>query len=149
VPFVYFEHEIPYDFQRPTRYGLQRYYRHAGFERISVSPTSSSISTAQFFFLEAIQEDAARLGGALWAKVLRRSLFPVARLATRLVTRLLDSGPHEDTVFPVGWVARGYKWGDRLPGPRYASKLDYFEVNALLDDKVRISDGRLLSTSRS
>lgn len=25
APFVYFEHEIPYDFQRPTSYGLQRW----------------------------------------------------------------------------------------------------------------------------
>lgn len=32
VPFIYSEHEIPYDFQRQTRYGLERHYKKANFE---------------------------------------------------------------------------------------------------------------------
>jgi len=58
-PFVFPEHEIPYDFQRLTRFGLMRDLRNAGFElEISdIRPLSSTLTTINDFMMVAIKED--------------------------------------------------------------------------------------------
>lgn len=45
VPFIYEEHEIPYDFQRYTRYGLEKLLRDAGFSEFEIQPLSNSSSS--------------------------------------------------------------------------------------------------------
>lgn len=144
VPFIYMEHEVPYDFQRPTRYGLARHYANAGFERIHVSPTSSSIYTAQYFLLYAMSEDGKRIGREPWARAARKTLSFSARIMTRAAMKLLDKGPMDDTTFPIGWIAAGYKQGTKPVGSVYPSKRDFIEANAQCDDTVVLRQGRIL-----
>ena len=110
VPFVYLEHETPFDFQRPTRYGLQRWYEDAGFERVEVRPSSSSIFPALYFLKEAMLEERQRCRAPL-----RRLALSIARHAASplcaCLRRIFDRGPHPDTKFPVGWIAAGCKKG--------------------------------------
>ncbi len=40
LPMVYPEHEIPYDFRRFTRYGLEKYFNLAKFHALTISQTS-------------------------------------------------------------------------------------------------------------
>ena len=58
-PFAFSEHEIPYDFQRLTRFGLMRDLTNAGFElEISdIRPLSSTLTTINTFMMIAIKED--------------------------------------------------------------------------------------------
>jgi SAM-dependent methyltransferase len=110
VPFVYLEHEKPYDFQRPTSFGLKRWFDDAGFESCEVKPSSSSVYTLTWAAGEAFGElFSPREGG---------SRFSVARIGLRVVQkmfacvgRLFDRGPSERTLFPIGWTAIGVKRG--------------------------------------
>ena len=142
VPFVYPEHEAPFDFQRPTRYGLRSYYERAGFERISVQPSSSSTDAAQFL-LYAIREDSQRprrsAATRAWMRLLRASF----RFQYWFLRRTFDRGPNEGTTFPVGWIAKGYKKGERLVAPQNRSKEDFLRGNAELDSRTVITDGRI------
>lgn len=144
VPFAYEEHEIPYDFQRPTRYGLIRYYSHAGFERISVSPISSSIDSVQYLFTAAVRESLMRLGRAFWAKAVRAVLLYSLRFLCKVAMLLFDRGPNDDTTLPIGWVAKGYKVGAKVVGPLYQSKQDFMNVNAMCDETMVLRGGRIL-----
>ncbi len=143
VPFVHPEHETPFDFQRPTRYGLRGYYERAGFERVSVEPSSSSTEAAQFL-LYAISEDSQRPGRSVvtraWMKFLRVS----AKRMCGLLIRTFDRGPNERTTFPVGWIAKGYKQGERRVGPRNQSKEEFLLSSATLDSKTTMKEGRIL-----
>jgi SAM-dependent methyltransferase len=128
VPFLYPEHEIPFDFQRPTRYGLERWYAAAGFERTSVRPSSSSVYGATCHLKGALLEGMGGLRAALREGP---SAFFRQMLATRAVRRcmchaasaplvwllqaLLDRAPDASTTMPVGWVAVGVKPGEGPP----------------------------------
>lgn len=45
VPYLYPLHDEPHDFQRPTRYGLEHWLRHAGFEDVCVRPSGTPAQT--------------------------------------------------------------------------------------------------------
>lgn len=145
VPFIYSEHEIPFDFQRPTRYGLRRYYEHSGFGEITVKPTSSSTYTAQVFFLEALKEDGKRLNQALWARTIAGIARLMAKCTCWTVMRVFDRGPYDNTTFPVGWVAKGYKRGMKDTACTYGSTKQFIEDNADCDATTYTKDGRILS----
>jgi len=154
VPFVYPEHEVPYDFQRPTRYGLERWYRHAGFDRIEVVPASSSIYAATAFLKTAMFEgmrNPARLpglGGRLRALADPRLparallyLLAVAPLA-KLLNLLLDRRPGPDAIFPIGWIAQGRKPGDAGTSAAHATpKADFLRERMLPDGTFELRDG--------
>lgn len=99
VLFVYPEHEKPYDFQRPTQFGLKRWLEDVGFANIEVKPSSSSSYTVVNFLMEAINEDY-RHGGLLHSALKR-----LVRLLVWLVDRYVDKGPLPTTAFPCGWIA--------------------------------------------
>jgi SAM-dependent methyltransferase len=145
VPFVYAEHEVPYDFQRPTRYGLRGYYTHAGFSRITVTPTSSSLYAAGHFFLEAIKEERKRLRRSMGTGIIAFAAARMANCACSIASRVFEKGPFEDTTFPIGWVAAGYKNGVRHGGPPYASARDFIIARAECDAHTYVEDGRILS----
>lgn len=142
VPFVHPEHETPFDFQRPTRYGLRGYYERVGFERISVRPSSSSTEAA-YFLLYAIREDSQRprrsVATRVWMKLLRASF----RILYWSLRRTFDRGPRESTTFPVGWIAKGYKKGERRVGHRDQSKEEFIRESAQLDSRTVLQDGRI------
>jgi SAM-dependent methyltransferase len=143
VPFAYPEHEVPYDFQRPTRYGLQAWLADAGFARVDVRPDSSSTATVLSFLRSAFGQDTLgertpefkasplrALGKwartrplAMLGKLALLSLSLPAILWLELMGRLLDRGPHAASGFPIGWLCVAVKGGEHLPRPQ--SKEDF------------------------
>ena len=144
VPFAYMEHETPYDFQRPTRYGLMRYYRNAGFEKESVLPTSSSIFSAQYLFGHAIREDSKKSGVGLWARLIQIIMIVLSRLLREVAMYLYDRGPMNDTTLPIGWVAKGYKHGNKISGKTYLSKDELIINIAQCDSSLVFKNGRIV-----
>lgn len=145
VPFAFPEHEVPYDFQRPTRYGLLRWYRHAGFENVSVRASSSSIFTTTAFLKTAILEDNGNFRATLRKSMVeamgvafRKNLFGkalvyylIAKPLAAILMFFLDKAPAEHTIFPVGWVARASKPGEHQVGMTHSTKLEFLEANML------------------
>lgn len=146
VPFAYHEHEAPFDFQRPTRYGLRRYYSHAGFEKIRVLPSSSSLYAAQYLFNCAIAEEAARLPGrsSLPVKAAIKAMSATSRSVTSVFMRLLDKGPADDTSLPIGWVSKGCKPGAKSACQPWSSRQACIASTAKLGDKYVLTDGRIV-----
>lgn len=123
VPFLLPEHEKPFDFQRPTSHGLERWYRHAGFEGMEVKPTGSAIDMAQNLMLLAIKEDGRRLGFV--GKGIAGAIYLSAKALVGLAVKFLDRGPFDDSIMPGGWFAIGHKPGERVAGTRYASVSEF------------------------
>lgn len=57
VPFIALEHEIPYDFQRPTRYGLERWLSDANFTNIKIEASSTCVQGIISYLSVAIVYD--------------------------------------------------------------------------------------------
>lgn len=133
VPFYYYEHETPHDYQRPTSYGLRRWYEDAGFERIEITPTSSSIYTCLWALEIAMQEE---IDAGFANPIKRQQARLLHALAKRLVgamSPLFDRGPRPGGQFPISWTVRGYKPGPAKPGKNVAggSKRAFLEAHAL------------------
>lgn len=143
VPFAYAEHEIPFDFQRYTRFGLQRNYSRAGFVDVSVNPSGSSISCAAFLFRYAVGEDSRHLKGHFWGKPVYKLLSFAAKVIARIAVILLDREPHAETKLPIGWVAVGRKGGVKKAGPRYSSSGDFVSQNAACGPGFVEENGRI------
>jgi SAM-dependent methyltransferase len=120
VPFAYCEHETPFDFQRPTRYGLAAWLKDAGFAEIDVRPTSSNTTCALFWLTWAVTEDGKRFGTTEEADAARAALD---RLAPALEA-WADGLVSEATTLPIGWIAVAGKTGF-LPPPSFASKAEF------------------------
>lgn len=104
VPFVYLEHEKPHDYQRPTSFGLRRWFDDAGFDNCEVKPSSSSIYSLMWAAGLAMDELAEP--GA------RRPLgLRIAKRVFAYVMKRYDAAPSETTQFPIGWTAVGVKRG--------------------------------------
>ncbi|MEH6518712.1 MAG: methyltransferase domain-containing protein [Halioglobus sp.] len=146
VPFVYHEHEIPFDFQRPTRYGLHGYYSRAGFEEITVDPSSSSTYAGNYFYHYSANEDAKVFFENYYFKNILRKLFLLpSRIVGTLTAKLLDRGPHGSTTFPVGWVAAGYKPGFHSPNNTTYTVDEFVCKYAVLDDNHILENSRIVS----
>jgi hypothetical protein len=133
VPFFYHEHETPYDFQRPTSFGLKRWYEDAGFERIEITPSSSSIYTCLWAAELALQEEmAAGFTGPIKQRQ-ARLLQALAKRLFKSLSALFDRGPRPGGYFPISWTVRGYKSGARKPAPAIgnADKKAFLEGHAL------------------
>jgi SAM-dependent methyltransferase len=144
APFAYPEHEVPYDFQRLTRYGMLREYNQAGFTDISVKPTSSSLYSGQYFFLSAIKEDGRRMGRHFGAKIIWKPLYFLGTAFCKLTMLVMERGPKEDTLLPIGWIAVGTKPGPKEPSRSYTSKDDFIQQCAQCDDTLVIRDGSIV-----
>jgi SAM-dependent methyltransferase len=125
APFVYEEHETPYDFQRPTSFGLRRWYEDFGFQGIEVVPTSSSIYTAQWLLETGLQEELERGFASRRERMIAASTMRIAKWTMPRVVRLFDRGPFAGCRFPIGWTAIGRKPGERLSVSLPASSTDF------------------------
>lgn len=60
-PFMYLEHETPYDFNRFTRYGLDSRLKEAGFSILKLIPSTNAFFGATTFIMQQLrQEELAR-----------------------------------------------------------------------------------------
>lgn len=145
VPFAYNEHEIPFDFQRPTRYGLARWYEDAGFERINVAPTSSSLNAAIYLMEHSVDEEVARICGGRNASFEANEIRALTKKFCAML-RVLDRGPFDDTSLPIGWVSVGYKKGARNSIlQRWESAEAFLRSRALISPGVRFQGPQLIS----
>jgi len=151
VPFTYPEHEVPYDFQRPTRFGLQRWLEDAGFVEVELTPTSSDIFAATAFLRYSVTNDTVRRRGLSRRTLRPRTPAEVGELLrglpalasylglsaltgslARLLTSVLDRGPHAGTDYPIGWLAVGRKPGS-APRRRPESKAQFLQEHRLTE----------------
>lgn len=142
VPFVYMEHEQPYDFQRPTSFGLQRWYEDAGFDRIDIRPTSSSVYTCQWALKAALKEEMTRGFDGKLQTYRARLLYKLQTKLLSYITSTFDRGPRPGCQFPISWIAKGYKKGTRPNSTMSLSKPDFLRTHACAGS--RLSGGSLL-----
>jgi SAM-dependent methyltransferase len=62
VPFVYYEHEVPHDYCRYTRFGLHRHIIDSGMEVLSIEPSSNAFEGASSFLLMSLKHDLKMRG---------------------------------------------------------------------------------------
>lgn len=62
VPFVYYDHEIPNDYCRYTRYALRRFITQAGFDIVSLTPNSNAFEGAGSFLVMAVKHELEQRG---------------------------------------------------------------------------------------
>ncbi len=107
VPFMYPEHEVPYDFQRFTRYGLKSRLEEAGFNIVQMLPASSSVASTTSFVLNAIENDSKVRAIALGPYTLPDgSQVPVIPLLANIFKALnpaFDDAIYE-TVHAIGYL---------------------------------------------
>lgn len=143
VPFAYEEHETPYHFQHLTSFGLFHYYRKNSFEEIVVKPSSSSLYTAKYLTMTAINDDCTDVGKA--ARNYRRRRSPrkpnlrhrttlrvkrsLARSLFFVLSRGKDIAPHSGTRVPIGWIAEGKKTGERIENTSPPAKEEFVQRN--------------------
>ena len=104
VPFVYYEHEIPYDYFRFTRFGLQRHIRDSGMEVVSIEPSSNAFEGASSFLLMALKHDLKMRGmspeGSQDYSIIEKTLSRFNRQFSDTVY---------DSLIPLGFLAIAQK----------------------------------------
>lgn len=134
VPFVHSEHEVPYDFNRPTRFGIERWFQDAGFAEYSIRPSSSSTETVCGLMWMGISQDIGygiQKKHFLYGKLLKAVYFFTLKILAGVTKRLVDRGPLPETNMPVGWVAIATKQGVFQRGPWPPSREDFLHQNRI------------------
>ena len=107
VPFTYQEHEVPFDFQRPTRFGLQNWMQSSGFSKISILPSSSNSYGSSAFILQSMQKDLFERG--LTSRY--NDIGPVLNYFIALINSSTDDFINTTSDIPIGWIAIAEKDG--------------------------------------
>lgn len=111
VPFTYHEHEVPYDFQRPTSYGLKAWLQGAGFRKISIIPASNSFTGASSFVMTYLVKELSERGQHQKLK----DLAPIVKYCIDTINESVDDYINPEGDFPIGWLAVAEKDGDLSP----------------------------------
>lgn len=114
VSFVYMEHEQPYDFQRPTSFGLKRWFDDAGFTSCEIRPSSSSIYTSMWAAQAAVEEELRRGFKRKYDRLKARMTFAISYWLFAYLKKHCDRGPWAEVQFPIGWTAIGRKAGSPI-----------------------------------
>ena len=112
VPFMYPEHETPYDFNRLTRYGLKSRLEEAGFGIATLRPSSNSFYGSAAFVINSIRQEEQARGFTLSSiRLPDGSTTPVMPLLESII-KSIDS-VFDDAIYdnlnPIGWLAVGEK----------------------------------------
>jgi SAM-dependent methyltransferase len=104
VPFVWEEHEKPFDFQRFSSSGVSHALESAGFADISVKPRNDYFTT----LAQLMRNARWAIGRAPDGLDQRRE--DIATLLDHMADRLTDLAPLDvDLVFPLGWEATAWR----------------------------------------
>jgi hypothetical protein len=128
------EHEQPHDYQRPTSFGLKRWFDDAGFASCEIKPSSSSIYTVTWAGRLAIDEGRA-------AGKIDRLTASVAKEFFAYLKRRYDHGPFEGVQFPIGWTAIGVKRGEARTDRLAMTAKDFLEKHR--DERAYFENGSL------
>ena len=106
-PFMYLEHETPYDFNRFTRYGLKSRLEEAGFRILKLLPSSNAFYGASAFVTDAISHDCASRAFQIESVQLpdgsSAPLFSTLTSIFNALNSAFDEGIYENNC-PIGWL---------------------------------------------
>ena len=106
-PFIYHEHETPYDFNRFTRYGLRSRLEAAGMKILRLDPSSSGFYGASAFLSLAIREESVARGRSFDTFRLQNGeetpLLPLLNYVISEIDKRFDDAVY-DTTMPIGWL---------------------------------------------
>ena len=143
APFIFYEHEIPYDFQRLTRYGMRRDVAAAGFRAIRIDATSSSTRCAVSMLQYALEEDTRRMPPRSLRRLLRRTIHHTLRPVLALLNHVYDRGPDTDTRLPIGWTVTATKPGQPTGRSHWPSAAEFLAANRLRRADIAFEGGVL------
>jgi SAM-dependent methyltransferase len=124
VPFSYLEHEQPYDFQRPTRYGLGAWLSDAGFRKKVVLPASNSTYGASAFIIGALSTELPLHSAGHSSQ----SLMPIVKYCVDACNNVTDDFISVDAKIPIGWLVIAEKDGN-LPEPHFENREEWIRKN--------------------
>ena len=107
VPFSYNQHEKPFDFQRPTRFGLDAWLGSAGFARRVILPGSNSIYGSSWYLTFCLAQELA----AHNAQHLSTTLGPIVKFCIDAFNNATDDFVDVNNDMPVGWMVIAEKAG--------------------------------------
>lgn len=88
TPFIYHEHEIPYDFFRYTSYGLINLFKEAGFHVVKIERLEGYMAFIGYVLRDIYYNIAENLTRGAKRKILKLIFFPVKFLS--LIFNLFD-----------------------------------------------------------
>ena len=98
APFVWNEHEIPYDFRRFTSYGIRKIVKKSGFDIIQSRKSTSYMETIFQMFAEYIRYEIAKRTDNRVIKILGQRL---------LIAPVILVGCLISSLFPANWSLYG------------------------------------------
>lgn len=104
IPFVFGEHEVPYDFRRLTSFGIAQALASSGFQQVALYRTSTNLGASSQMLIDAIVD--CRPAGAWW-KITRLPLV----IALNLIAWLGDRVVPKRYDMPLGFVVLASKSG--------------------------------------
>jgi len=109
APFLFAEHQVPYDFFRYTSYGLRYLMKQSGLKIISLDPTNSPLYTGSRIASYSLQVAA---GNNIPVKVILLFLRYFSKLLLPLFDKL---EPYiEKHNLPLGWILVAKKEGNSI-----------------------------------
>lgn len=102
MPFVFGEHEVPYDFRRLTSFGIAQVLDATGFQKIAIHRTSTNLGASSQLLIDAIVD--CRPAGTWW-KIVRLPLV----IALNLLAWLGDRVVPKRCDMPLGFVVLARK----------------------------------------
>lgn len=151
VPFVSLEHEIPYDFQRPTRYGLERWLTDAKFKNIKIEASSTCVQGLIAYLPVAVVYDIlqtnknprkvfleilhSKNGYLRIIKKIPIFLYTVLiyfsmKLFINFISFLTNVDVYPEANMPIGWLASANKSGRHFK-KKYKNKEEFLKKNKL------------------
>jgi SAM-dependent methyltransferase len=136
VPFVHNEHETPYDFNRPTRYGIERWFTDSGFKIYDIRPTSSATEMACGLLWLGTSQDIGygiEKKNIFLGKFLKIVYYCFCKLFCWFSRLLVDRGPKPWTNITVSWIAVATKPGTHIKEkelPRKENFLKEFKIQS-------------------
>lgn len=149
VPFVILEHEVPFDFNRPTRFGLTRWLEDAHFSKINIQPASTCLYSITSYLSVAFVYDLLQTNqnpktilfnlfhsNKGYIKVIKKiPLFFISglgyfslRLLTHFLNLLVNIKPYQKANMPSGWLAVASKPG-KYKKSNYLNKEQFLKRN--------------------
>lgn len=135
VPFICLEHEVPYDFQRPTRFGLARWLEDARFSNIEIKAGSTCVQSMTAYlpvaivydllqtnknpkklFMEILQgkKRTQRLLNTLPNFIMAGIGYIFMKFFVSLINFLTNVEVYQEANMPTGWLAVANKPGKHI-----------------------------------
>lgn len=119
VPFVQFEHQIPFDFYRYTSYGLRYLCEKSGLKVVELAPSNTPLETSLTFLLHSVGgRRTDSLAKLMFLRYLRLSM----RFSLFLISRFWKEGGSREVIdsgFPICWTLIAQKPGIDISGNAY------------------------------